>query len=417
MSGLRRDVSQPSPTSSSRVTGKSIKSRIKSLSFYFDIYLKINQLNQLFLQFSENLLEDLSTSDFILKQSNVTLSKKVLKLNQSSYKVLIKFPSSNSNLASKSNLLVIFNQKIASVSYSTLIKTTYTLILFDNYENDMESKLKSIKKFTSRGNSILVGITISASFFTFDFSSFFNFLNVVELVSIIFLFELDIPLETKELLKNLRVQKSIPNGLENFVKDTKDRKIDETFAEYGYGYEVFILNSGNALITQASVTFLVLVHKTCLSRFIMKFPRLLSIHQYLEYNILLKTWIQTTLELLITTTYGIKLFTDNEPWYTFDFSLCIIIFVIFKQISQILTFSISFILCIKRSKIENEEEKKKFESKFNVLLNELKENNFPLFYFIFFIRRFLLVMIVNFIPIPIMKLAFSAILSFAVINI
>ena len=379
---------------------------------YFNVNLKLNQFNQLLIQFSENLLEDLSASDFVLKLSNLTLSKEVLKVNQSSYKVLIDFQS----LKSKSKLFVMFNPKILSISYSTLKKETYSLSLLDD-ENDLKSKLKNIQKFTSRGNSILVGLTLSASFFSFDFSSFFNFLNIVELLSIIFLFELDIPAETKELLNNLRVQNSIPNGLGKFIKDLKNRKINKSYAEYGYGYEILILNSGNALITLASASLLVLAHKTCLNKIILKFPRLSSLHQYLQFNILIRSWIQTSLELLITTSYGITLFTNNETWSEFDFSFCIIIFVISKQASQIIAFFITIVLCIKRSKIENEDEKKKFESKFNVLLYELKENSFPLFYFIFFIRRILLVMILNFVPIPIMKLAFSTILSFGVIKI
>ena len=165
----------------------------------------------------------------------------------------------------------------------------------------------------------------------------------------------------------------------------------------------------------ASSLILVLVNKAFLRKYLLKFPKLSAIYQYFEYNILFKYWIQTSLELLITSTYGLTLSTNSRTWPIIDFSFCIFIFVSPTQISQIATFSLSYILCTKRSKIINEDEKTKFESKFNVLFNELKENNFPLFYFLFFIRRLLLVMILNLIPSPIMKLTFSAILSLAVI--
>ena len=223
---------------------------------YFDVNLKLNQYNQLFFEFSENLLVDLLASDFILTLSNVSLSKRIFKLNQSSYKVLINLPSSKSD----SNLIIVFTHEIKSISYSILINKTHSFTLFVNNEMYLDSKIKDMKKFTSTGNSIVVGLTLSISFFSFDFSSFFNFLNVVELLSFIFLFELEIPIEIKELLINLRVQKSVPNGLERFIKDNKNRKIEKIFAAYGYGYSIFILNSGNTLITLASVSFLVLVH-------------------------------------------------------------------------------------------------------------------------------------------------------------
>ena len=77
-------------------------------------------------------------------------------------------------------------------------------------------------------------------------------------------------------------------------------------------------------------------------------------------------------------------------------------------------FVLSLRLCLKRDKIENQEEKKVFESKFNIFFKELKENNFPLFYFIFFIRRIIIVISMNFITVPGIKLSISAISSLSV---
>ena len=87
------------------------------------------------------------------------------------------------------------------------------------------------------------------------------------------------------------------------------------------------------------------------------------------------------------------------------------------QIFQVFIFLFCFYLCFKRSKISNEEEKKNFELRFKVLFDELKENTFPLYYFLFFIRRLTLVIIVNLITNSIIRLTLSAILSLAVIEI
>ena len=80
-------------------------------------------------------------------------------------------------------------------------------------------------------------------------------------------------------------------------------------------------------------------------------------------------------------------------------------------------FFLSIWLCFKREKILNLEVKEKFESKFNVLFAELKEGNFPLFYFWFFFKRVCLMVIVNWVSIPILRLTISFILSLAVIFI
>ena len=77
-------------------------------------------------------------------------------------------------------------------------------------------------------------------------------------------------------------------------------------------------------------------------------------------------------------------------------------------------FLLSFWLCLKRDKIANQEEKIRFESKISILFKELKETKFPLFYFIFFLRRLIIVICLNFITIPSIKLSISATLSLAV---
>ena len=77
-------------------------------------------------------------------------------------------------------------------------------------------------------------------------------------------------------------------------------------------------------------------------------------------------------------------------------------------------FLLSLWLCLTRDKFINQEEKKVFESKFNILFKELKETEFPLFYFIFIVRRFIIVIILNFSTIPTINLSISAILSLAV---
>ena len=84
---------------------------------------------------------------------------------------------------------------------------------------------------------------------------------------------------------------------------------------------------------------------------------------------------------------------------------------------MILMAFISVRLCYKRSKIDNDEEKIIFEKKFNVIVSEFKGDQLPLFYFIFFIRRFLLMIFINLIRFPTLKIILSSTLELSVMLI
>lgn len=81
---------------------------------------------------------------------------------------------------------------------------------------------------------------------------------------------------------------------------------------------------------------------------------------------------------------------------------------------MILMAFISARLCYKRSKIDNDEEKGNYEKKFNVIVSELKSDQLPMYYFIFFIRRFLLMIFINFVRFPTLRIILSSTLELSV---
>ena len=78
---------------------------------------------------------------------------------------------------------------------------------------------------------------------------------------------------------------------------------------------------------------------------------------------------------------------------------------------------ISIKLCYTSSKIGDSDEKEKYDKKFKVIVGELKNDQLPFFYFIFFIRRFILMIFINFINYPTMRLILSSTLQLSVIFI
>ena len=291
----------------------------------FELFLILTQDNILFFQFSENLAKDLSPKDFTLLINNETISKQINKKSSSNYQINFKVPSSSSS----NQLLVNFSQTLISNTYSTLKLKPYSIKLYLNSSANLELKLQEIKNFTVTGNSVTIGITLSLSLISFDFSNFFDFLNIAELISIISLFDLEVPEEILELIRNVRVQKSIPSGFKNLIRTPKSSKVQPKFFKYGFESTSLLVNSGNTLIILTSVFLTFVINKFLFSRFTQKFAKLSFIQEYFHYNIFFKYWLQTTFELMITTTYGFNFIDVRDKWSVLDFGLCLIIFVRF----------------------------------------------------------------------------------------
>ena len=187
-----------------------------------------------------------------------------------------------------------------------------------------------IKKYVTNGNFIAISITVSFGMASFDMSFFFSFINVVELISIIALFDLDVSNEMRELFVNLRVQKSVPNGLQRLVDAPKNYKIQSRFVEYGYDSSLFVVNSGNTFILLASILIAYIIQKLLFRNIYEKLTKLKPLHEYFHYNIFFKYWLQTSFELLLTSTYGFSLINKSQGFPVFDLFVSLLIFVSFN---------------------------------------------------------------------------------------
>ena len=293
---------------------------------FFSLFIKISEVNDITLVFSENLLNELSQNDFSLLNDNHTLSKSISYNNSSIYTVRLL----DSNLNSDPIITLVFSNQMISSKNSILQNKTYSFRLYPTSSLSKQEPLSLIQNLTMIGNSITVGISFSLGILSLDLSNFFNFLNVIELLSILSLFKLRIPDQTTELLISLRVQKSMPNTIKNFIVPPSTNQIQADYIRYGYDSSSILINSGNNFVAFASISFAFLIQKVVLSRFIHKFQKLALIKEYFEYNIFLKYWIQTSFEFMVTCTYGISLVKLDNWFAIFDFSICCIALVIYS---------------------------------------------------------------------------------------
>lgn len=84
---------------------------------------------------------------------------------------------------------------------------------------------------------------------------------------------------------------------------------------------------------------------------------------------------------------------------------------------QVFGLLLAFLICTKRENILSPLRRNNFELKFEVLFKDLKDDKFPLFYFIFFGRRLAIVLVLMFLKIPVLALVISGILNLAVLFI
>ena len=202
--------------------------------------------------------------------------------------------------------------------------------LFEPENEIIIKNIQEIKSFNQKGTSSTLGVTLSLSIVSFDFSNFFNFLNVVELLSVISLYNIDLHEEIKELLRGLRVQKSLPNSVKYLIKPPNNQKLKENYVKYGYESGSILENSGNTFVILGSILILFIIQKLFINRLQRKYQKLLIVKEYFQYNIFFKLWLQTSFDFLITSTYGLSLMNFQQLFSIFDFCICLIIFVIDK---------------------------------------------------------------------------------------
>ena len=378
----------------------------------FELYLKLESNKVVLFEFSQGLLNDLISNDFLLKINDKTLKKEVAKISKQEYKVTF----NKENHKDDSFICIVFLNEIISSNNFILDNKTFIAKLPKSYQNDY-AILEETKNYANTGNTITVGVTLSFSLMSFDLSSFFDFLNIAELISAISLFGLNISDSYLELLINLRVQKNLPRALSKAINPPASHSAIKKYHRYGMDSQFILVNTENSLFFLGIIIILFIFQKILMKILEEKFPKLVHIKNYFEYNIFFKFWLQTSFEFMIATTYSFSLFDPDTKYSIYDLSISLVVLVIFIKSFQIFFFITSIKISFQRKKIENSAQKTIFESKFAFLFEDIKHDQFPFIFLYFYIRRLLISVLIYFNVIPIILLIISAILSISVLDI
>ena len=373
--------------------------------------------NNVNLIFTEPLKKDLTETNINLQLNTILQVFTISKIDNSTYTITINFTS---NINQGDLLVIEFPVPLISNINSLLLTDKLSIHLFATDINNLVSQINQLKTYSQIGLAIGLSAAFGSSAVILDFTPFFNFLNAAEIYSYVVLYQLDLDPILINFLSELRVNSKIPSIYNYFIDPLQGVQIGGNLNGFGYTTNLLLLNSGvNMTILVAALAAVVplyYLHKFKNKWIKEKSGKLLS---YLQYGFFLRLWIQSCLELLLSSFVGIYYTNFANTTQIVDFSVCCCVLVIFIQAVELCCFVFLIVVIIKRGKISNSDEIEIFLKSYGTFFEEFKKEKLSnwTFYSIFFIRRLCLILVIIFITNPILQLSLTLSFSLLVYSI
>ena len=247
------------------------------------------------LTFNETLKLVLNEKDVQINIESGKIEFKMKELTSlSEYEIIPKLSRALANTSIHINL----NPSLTSSSFSILFPTQYTTSISYNstkIENKKSSSSYSQYRKISRAGTIsAAAFTLGVSFIKFDSSSFFNFINLAELIYSVYLLNLELNPALREFLLGMRIHSSIPNIFKYFIHEEKNLPVK--YQKFGYKSQMLLINGGilftillfNILaLSVAAIFYMVPLFKL----------RLKNLIKWIIFESMIKFWLQSFFEL------------------------------------------------------------------------------------------------------------------------
>ena len=370
----------------------------KNCSFV-GFYLKIVYKEDLVftLAFSETLKKDLKDSQLAAYIRNASIQFSIEKSSDTEYAVEF----SSENIIKNNTLLTLtLSSTILSVNNSILSTTVYYLTLPAYKPSTAKTNWKLYRKIYSILCYIIVPLIIISIIIPENLPVIWNFLNNLQLLSFLYLLNLDFSDLTKGATIGLRNYAFFPNAFQSFSGVSHNFPRIYTI---GYHQNSFIKNSGNFFTMLLISLILFMLSKICI--FVLKISKkekfskaFILFCQEFKYKFFCRFLIQSFLELLLLAGVAMRSSEFNSASQGFNFALSFIVIVMFIQMMYTGSFPGIFLLTLyKRKEILDADQilMSKFGSLFEEFTSAAGEMKCQ-YYTIFFIRRFVYVIIVLF---------------------
>ena len=295
----------------------------------FSAILKISDNYDIKIHFEETLFERLTKNDFILFINNASVSFK-LEEEKERTDYLIK-PDYRISRKKVFVSIEIVKKNIYSISMSLLTDYLFESIVTIDETILLEQKYKKqatkAKYQASVGCTSVIFLSLGISLSIFDPSSFFNFLNIAEILYSFYLFNIEMNPVTREFLLGLRYHKSIPNLFNYILASSTKSKTSKKLKKFGYLTSSFLLNIGvhlsSLFILIAAEIFVRILGISNYFR-----SKILNIQKELEFSAFIRFWIQTFYEMSVTIIVSLTDYRISNFYDFLDYGSSIIFLVI-----------------------------------------------------------------------------------------
>ena len=296
---------------------------------FFTVAISINGENNVTLLFSESLNSSLTKSSIITTVDNEKLDFTIDKLSPNKYIITVDFVS---DITNSTILQIAFITDIISIDNSLLLNTSITTKLFINntalQNKHIAAQAATAKSTAQSGTTAGFSVAVIFSLLSFNPTSFFNFINTAEMLSVVLLFNANLYPVLSNFLLGTKAPAIIPNAFSYFIDENQGVTLSQPAINYGNPTNLLLLNDGNQIII--FIAFLLILFILLLMTFKPQFKtKLQRPIKYFKYGFFLRFLIQNYLSSLISTLQGIRFSHLDNSIQIIDYCFCIIFLVNF----------------------------------------------------------------------------------------
>ena len=296
----------------------------------FTASVSVGQDNLVTLVFSEPLRYAMKNSQVVTVLYGTSLNFIICTINLSKITLNITFVS---EITANSQLIIQFTGEIVSESNSILNKSNLTAALFmsDEYTQNqlIQAKINAAAQLGKTGAIAGTSAAIGASLLGYNPSGIFNYLNTAEIFYTIYLFNIEFYPAFDAFLSNSIPQSTISDPFAYVIDPNEGIQMSSKYQSYGSNTNLVLLNAGKnlgafVLFMLVFIIALLLNYTRCLKA---KAKKLLY---YYKFGFFLRFWLLTFLRNVMSCYIGIKYSKLENNTQIADFSLSILLSVIYK---------------------------------------------------------------------------------------
>ncbi|CAG9321670.1 unnamed protein product [Blepharisma stoltei] len=350
----------------------------------FNATLFVDYDNSLYLNFSETLMQDLTSKDIeisIFNKSKIEWSMEMRGSKEYYISILM-----DSDIKQNTTVTLYFvNDQILSTNNSILQEKNLTGKLYEFNYATSSSNVEAISQQTTAAIHISVATSLIMALINPDPSCLWTTLNTLQVLSFITLSGIPLSSSLYSFLNSLNSYDVIPNLYEILAPESDGKTPYKEAKEFGYKTDLILLNAGNLLTVFSAIMAVypaIIFFSQCSNKWFGKM--FTGILKHYKYSVFLRFWIQSYLDIGAPAVIGLLIFSYNNETQIVNAVICI------SLCMYIFATPVVLIYILYANKYQIIKRKIPFLKKFDSLFYEFKPNQGMMsyqFYTLFFIRR------------------------------